>query len=113
VALVDALAHLKQAKSIDVPLLTSSVAAVSVGIVSGEIMIDLCYAEDSNAWVDMNIVMTGHGKIVEIQGTAEAEPFSIQDLQQMLSMAKSTIGIISAKQRDSLGEVLWNSLRGT
>lgn len=68
-----------------------SVAAVSVGIVSGEPRLDLCYAEDSQAEVDMNIVMTGTGKFIEIQGTAEIVPFSKDNLFQLLSLAEKGI----------------------
>ncbi|MCX7913299.1 MAG: ribonuclease PH [Thermodesulfovibrionales bacterium] len=65
--------------------------AISVGIVNKEPRLDLCYEEDSNAEVDMNIVMTGNGKIVEIQGTAESEPFSMETLHILLKLAESGI----------------------
>ncbi len=65
--------------------------AISVGIVSKEPRLDLCYAEDSNAEVDMNIVMTGSGKIVEIQGTAESEPFSMDMMNILLKLAEHGI----------------------
>src|SRR5512135_1294628 len=76
VALVDALRHLKKQKMIETVPLTDYLAAVSVGIVERKPVLDLCYAEDSEADVDMNLVMTGKGAIVEVQGTAEGEPFS-------------------------------------
>ncbi len=68
-----------------------SIAAISVGIVSGELRLDLCYQEDSQAEVDMNIVMTGSGKFVEIQGTAELMPFSRENLLQLISLAEKGI----------------------
>ncbi|WP_353684184.1 ribonuclease PH [Thermodesulfovibrio sp. 3907-1M] len=68
-----------------------SIAAISVGIVSGEPRLDLCYQEDSQAEVDMNIVMTGSGKFVEIQGTAELMPFSKENLLQLISLAEKGI----------------------
>lgn len=68
-----------------------SIAAISVGIIMGEPRLDLCYAEDSQAEVDMNVVMTGSGKIVEIQGTAEIIPFSKESLLQLLSLAEKGI----------------------
>src|SRR3972149_5261981 len=63
------------------------VAAVSVGVVGGRILVDLDYAEDSAAEVDMNVVMTGSGKLIEVQGTAEGEPFSRERLDRMLDAA--------------------------
>src|SRR5829696_2816002 len=72
------------------PLL-SEVAAVSVGIIEGAPILDLCYAEDSNAEVDMNIVCTGAGKFIEIQGTAEREPFTREQMNEMLAMAEKGI----------------------
>lgn len=71
--------------------LKDSIAAVSVGIVSGEPRLDLCYAEDSQAEVDMNIVMTGSGKFIEIQGTAEILPFSKENLLQLIALAEKGI----------------------
>ncbi|MCX8033996.1 MAG: ribonuclease PH [Thermodesulfovibrio sp.] len=68
-----------------------TVAAISVGIVLGEPRLDLCYAEDSQAEVDMNVVMTGSGKFIEIQGTAEMLPFSKENLFQLLSLAEKGI----------------------
>lgn len=71
--------------------LKDSIAAVSVGIVSGEPRLDLCYAEDSQAEVDMNVVMTGSGKFVEVQGTAEILPFSKENLLQLIALAEKGI----------------------
>ncbi|MBF0328643.1 MAG: ribonuclease PH [Nitrospirae bacterium] len=75
-------------------------AAVSVGIVNGEPRLDLCYVEDSSAEVDMNVVMTGDGKIVEIQGTAESEPFSKEQLNSQLKLAEKGIKELIAIQRE-------------
>jgi ribonuclease PH len=81
-----------------------SVAAVSVGIVDGEPRLDLSYLEDSSAEVDMNVVMTGSGKFVEVQGTAETEPFGMKGLQEMLALAEAGIREIVSIQKEVLGE---------
>lgn len=78
--------------------LRQSVAAVSVGIVDGEARLDLCYAEDSEADVDLNVAMTGEGRLVEIQGTAEGKPFSREDLDHLLSLAAQGIGRLVQQQ---------------
>ena len=80
---------------------TGSVAAVSVGIVDGEPLLDLDYSEDSTADVDMNVVMTGDGALVEVQATAERTPFSRARLDELLELAAVGIGEISAAQRDA------------
>jgi ribonuclease PH len=91
IALSDALTKLKNKDLIvDIPT-TDFIAATSVGIVKGEPVLDLCYVEDSNADVDMNIVMTGRGKFVEVQGTAEEIPFSREDINILLDLATSGI----------------------
>jgi ribonuclease PH len=77
-------------------------AAVSVGMVSGDPRLDLCYAEDSGADVDMNVVMTGSGGIVEIQGTAEAAPFSREMLDAQLVLAQKGISQLVEIQREIL-----------
>jgi ribonuclease PH len=77
-----------------------------VGIVNGQVLLDLNYHEDSKAQVDMNVVMTGSGKFVEIQGTAEEDPFSEEEMQSMLAMAKSGINELIQIQRSYLGETL-------
>lgn len=76
-----------------------SVAAVSVGIVNGKPALDLCYIEDSKAEVDMNVVMTGSGKLVEVQGTAEGNPFTEKMLFSMLKLAKKGIHELSEIQK--------------
>ncbi|MDH5477019.1 MAG: ribonuclease PH [Nitrospinota bacterium] len=79
------------------------VAAVSVGIIDGKLALDLCYDEDSQADVDMNVVMTGAGKFIELQGTAERIPFGKDDLDQLLDMASGGIREMISMQRSSLG----------
>jgi ribonuclease PH len=85
--------------------LTGSVAAVSVGIVAGEALLDLDYAEDSNADVDVNVVMTGDGRLVEVQATAEKDPFSRDQLGELLDLAERGIGLISAAQEKAADAV--------
>lgn len=92
---------LKQATIKTSPIL-SEVAAVSVGIVEGTPVLDLAYTEDSNADVDMNIVCTGAGKFIELQGTAEREPFSREEMDQMLIMADAGINQLFQLQRNAL-----------
>ncbi len=79
------------------------VAAVSVGIVEGEILLDLEYVEDVKAQVDMNVVMTGSGDFVEVQGTAEGKPYSRSDLDQMLGLAATGIEELISLQKQILG----------
>jgi len=79
--------------------LVDSVAAVSVGIVDGEVLLDLDYVEDSSAEVDLNLVMTGEGRLVEVQATAEGAPFSRDELDEMLALGAQGIDEISAAQR--------------
>jgi ribonuclease PH len=83
-------------------VLHDSVAAVSVGIVEGEARVDLCYDEDAAADVDCNVVMTGSGRIVEVQGTAEGAPFARADLNAMLDLAQAGIARLSEIQRAAL-----------
>lgn len=83
--------------------LVDSVAAVSVGIVGGHALLDLNYDEDSTAEVDMNIIMTGSGKFVEVQGTAESEPFSKDSLSELISLASKGITELASIQKNSLG----------
>ena len=82
--------------------LRNSVAAVSVGIVGGELLVDLCYQEDSKADVDMNLVMTGSGEFIEVQGTAEAHPFSGEQLARLTALASQAIADLTAQQRATL-----------
>lgn len=79
-----------------------SLAAISVGVVKGQAVLDLCYEEDSAADVDMNIVMTGNGDLVEIQGTAEGSPFSFETMTRLLDLGKQGIGTLITLQNDLL-----------
>jgi ribonuclease PH len=98
VALQQALCGLRDRGRLpDLPL-RDSVAAVSVGIVVGEPMLDLCYSEDSSAEVDMNVVMTGAGLLVEAQATAEGAPFSRAELDRMIDLAAAGIRDLTAAQ---------------
>lgn len=92
VACADAIMYALNNKIIDKNPIKDNLAAVSVGVVDGEPRLDLCYAEDSAAEVDMNVVMTGNGKIVEVQGTAETEPFSKDMLNDLMALAEKGIG---------------------
>ena len=76
------------------------------GMVGGETYLDLCYEEDSSADVDMNVVMTEAGRIVEIQGTAEKEPFSWNRLEAMAGLAKKGIGQLVSAQKKALGGIV-------
>jgi ribonuclease PH len=82
--------------------LRDTVAAISVGIVDGEPMLDLCYEEDSRAAVDMNYVLTGSNRFIEIQATAEHEPFGDEQLAQMTALARRGVVEITARQRELL-----------
>ena len=86
--------------------LTGSVAAVSVGIVAGEALVDLDYAEDSGADTDLNVVMTGAGERVEVQATAEREPFSRELLDRLLDLAAGGVGELTAAQEHAVGTPL-------
>jgi ribonuclease PH len=85
--------------------LVDAVAAVSVGIVGDEMLLDLCYQEDANAEVDFNVVMTGSGELVEVQGTAEGTPFSRGQLDAMLDLATDGIAELTEFQRTTLLDV--------
>lgn len=98
-ALVQAVERLSAAGRMPGDVLEDQVAAVSVGLVGGELLLDLCYEEDSRAEVDMNVVMTGRGGLVEVQGTAEGAPFSRDQLAAMLDLAAGGIGRLAEFQR--------------
>ena len=106
VALVLALNKLKQADHLRAIPITDYVAATSVGIVGGMPLLDLAYQEDSKADVDMNIVKTSDGRFIEIQGTAEAEPFGTDALTGLLALADKGITGLVAKQREIVGSIL-------
>jgi ribonuclease PH len=102
VALVEALRHIKKQGLIEAVPVRDYLAAISVGIVGGKPMLDLCYVEDSGAEVDMNLVMTGAGKIVEVQGTAEGDPFSRAELGKLIALGEKGIRALVRKQRELL-----------
>jgi ribonuclease PH len=105
VALVDALRHLKaQGAFTELPIV-DFVAATSVGKVGGQVLLDLNYDEDSKAEVDMNVVKTGRGMFVELQGTAEDEPFSGDELQSLMSAADKGIRELVAIQKSIVGDL--------
>ena len=102
VALVDAVQWLMSKGLVKENPVLNSIAAVSVGIVNDDVLLDLCYAEDAAAQADMNIVMTGNGKFIEIQGTGEEYTFNDEQLTEMLDMAKKGILEITEIQRKTL-----------
>ncbi|MBS3986108.1 MAG: ribonuclease PH [Selenomonadales bacterium] len=105
VALCDALHHLYRKKNMSVFPVTDYLAAVSVGLVQGMPLLDLAYTEDVAAEVDMNVVMTGSKRLVEIQGTGEEATFSHTELLDMLALAESGIVTLIGLQQQSLGDV--------
>ena len=102
VAVVDALNHLQRAGELDSDPLKHLIAAVSVGVWNGVPVADLDYAEDSTADSDMNVVMTEHGGLIEVQGTAEGATFSQEELTRLLALAASAGEAIAAAQRAAL-----------
>jgi ribonuclease PH len=104
VALVDAINKIDKVEKFASYPITNYVAAISVGIVDGEVLLDLCYEEDSVAKVDMNVVMTDKGEFVEIQGTGEESPFTKEEMFKMLEAAEKGINKIIALQKEVLGE---------
>ena len=103
VAVHDALAWMRGKGMIAALPVKDFVAAVSVGLVEGVPMLDLDYAEDSSCQTDMNVVMTGAGRFVEVQGTAEGEPFARAELDRLLALAAGGIAELVAQQRRALG----------
>ncbi len=103
IALVDALRHLKKQGSLRSIPVRDYLAAISVGIVNRKPVLDLCYNEDSTAEVDMNLVMTGQGRIVEVQGTAEGKPFTRAELGKLLALGEKGIRALIRKQKEVLG----------
>jgi ribonuclease PH len=102
IALALAVRGLHERAVVSGDVLRDSVAAVSVGIVDGRAMLDLCYEEDAGADVDCNVVMTGTGRLVEVQGTAEGEPFARADLDALLDLASAGIKRLTQIQLDAL-----------
>jgi ribonuclease PH len=106
VALVLALEKVRQQGLLQRIPVTDYVAATSVGVVGGVALLDLAYEEDSRADTDMNVIKTSDGRFVEIQGTAEAAPFSRQELDALLSLADAGIASLIASQREVVGQLL-------
>ncbi|WP_311553064.1 ribonuclease PH [Propionimicrobium lymphophilum] len=102
IALHDAVEWMRERKMLAGDPLTGSVSAISVGIVDGTPMLDLAYVEDSVADVDMNIVCTDDGRFVEIQGTAEADPFDREQLNELLALGEKGCSELSVMQREVL-----------
>jgi ribonuclease PH len=99
IALADAVHYAMEHGMVRRPPLLDHVAAVSVGMVEGRPVLDLCYEEDFAAEVDMNVVMTGSGRFVEVQGTAEGEPFSRKDMDSLMDLADGGISRLVGLQR--------------
>ena len=104
IALADAIRSLGDDVSADRPILKSNVAAISVGVCDGEALLDLCYEEDVRAEVDMNVVMTGEGEYVEVQGTAEGKTFGREMLNRQLDLAEKGIRELVELQNRLLAE---------
>lgn len=104
VAMILAFDKLQKNGLIEVIPVTSFVSAISVGIVNEEPVLDLCYAEDSNAKVDMNVVMTDKQEFVEIQGTGEEAPFTHSEFNELLSLACKGCDALNKVQKEALGE---------
>ncbi|QDU78309.1 Ribonuclease PH [Polystyrenella longa] len=102
IALADAASQLEPAEGVDRPILKDSVAAISVGVINGEVLLDLNYHEDFAADVDTNVVMTGSGEFVEVQGTAEGQAFSRELLDRQLDLATKGIEELTRLQRETL-----------
>jgi ribonuclease PH len=102
VALVEAARGWLQRGLISVDPIKDSVAAISIGIVDGKMLLDLCYEEDSKADVDMNFVMTGSGKFIEVQGTAESAPFTKRQMERMAEIAQDGIRQLLKAQKKTI-----------
>jgi ribonuclease PH len=102
VALADAISYLRDRKALKGEPLTESVAAVSVGIIDGAPMLDLCYEEDVRAETDMNLVLTGDGKFIEVQGTAEGAPFDRAELDGLLELGTAGCVELTKLQQEAL-----------
>ncbi|OLT13247.1 ribonuclease PH [Actinomadura sp. CNU-125] len=103
VALADAVSWMRERGLVKRDPLTTSIAAISVGVVAGEARLDLCYEEDSAAETDMNVVCTGEGKFVEVQGTAEGAPFDRAELDALLDLAAGGCAELTRLQLEALG----------
>lgn len=106
IALCDALDKLRKEGVFDKLPVSDFVAAVSVGIIDGEILLDLDYEEDSKTEVDMNVIMTGAGRFIEVQGTAEKRPFDSKTMKEMMEVAEKGTRQLVARQRKALGKAI-------
>lgn len=102
VALVDAINYMRKENIIKTNPLKHLIAAISVGVYKGTPIADLEYVEDSEAETDMNVIMTEDGRLIEVQGTAEEEPFTFDEMQEMLSLAKNAIGELIDEQKKAI-----------
>ena len=102
VALSDAINHLIEKGEVKENPIVTQIASVSVGVYNGTPVLDLDYDEDSSAETDMNVVMNGEGQFIEVQGTAEEAPFSMEEMQQMLALAQQGITNLIEHQREAL-----------
>lgn len=102
VALVDAINYMRAENIIKTNPLKHMIAAISVGVYKGTPIADLEYVEDSEAETDMNVIMTEDGRLIEVQGTAEEEPFTFDEMQEMMALAKNAIGELVDEQKKAL-----------
>lgn len=102
VALMEGARNWRERGIINVDTIKDAVAAVSIGIVEGKVLLDLCYQEDSKADVDMNFVMTGSGKFIEVQGTAESSPFTKKQMERMAEIAQQGIKELLKAQKKAI-----------
>ena len=105
IALFDALNYLMAEGQLDVMPIKDYIGAISAGIVDGEMLLDLNFEEDSHAQVDLNMVMTAKGEIIEIQGTAEGKPFSKMNLQELIKLAETGIKQIIEEEKNIVGGI--------
>jgi ribonuclease PH len=102
VALVDAINYMRKNDMVKTNPLKHMIAAISVGVYQGTPIADLEYVEDAEAETDMNVIMTEDGRLIEVQGTAEEEPFTFDEMQEMMSLAKNAIGELIDEQKKAL-----------
>ena len=105
VALAQACSYLREKNQIKSWPLHDQVAAVSVGLVSGELLLDLCYEEDRRAAVDMNLVMTATGNVVELQATAEGAPFTVKQMDEMVALGREGLSKVFSQQQEALADL--------
>jgi len=99
---VDAINYMRKENIIKTNPLKHMIAAISVGVYQGTPIADLEYVEDSEAETDMNVIMTEDGRLIEVQGTAEEEPFTFDEMQEMMALAKNAIGELIAEQKKAI-----------